>query len=100
MGLLLSNTLAMEVTVRTTKILSLSIPPELLRQAERIAKEEGRTKSELFREALRRYVEERRWRALQRYGATQIRRLRLTEADVERAVDEIRRPAQRASRRR
>lgn len=90
----------MEVTVRTTKILSLSIPPELLRQAERIAKEEGRTKSELFREALRRYVEERRWRALQRYGATQIRRLRLTEADVERAVDETRRPAQRASRRR
>ena len=44
--------------MRTTKIVSLSIPPELLRQAERVAKEEGRTKSELFREALRRYVEE------------------------------------------
>ncbi|MBI3108812.1 MAG: ribbon-helix-helix protein, CopG family [Candidatus Rokubacteria bacterium] len=48
----------MEVTVRTSRVFSLSIPPELLRQAGRVAKEEGRTKSELFREALRRYVEE------------------------------------------
>lgn len=90
----------MEITLRTTKILSLSIPPELLRQADRIAKEEGRTKSELFREALRRYVEERRWRSLQQYGAAQVRRLGLTEAAAEQAVDEMRRPTKRASRRR
>jgi hypothetical protein len=37
--------------MRTTRILSLSLPPELLRDAERIAKEEGRTKTERFREA-------------------------------------------------
>jgi CopG family transcriptional regulator/antitoxin EndoAI len=96
---LLSITL-MEGTMRTTRILSLSIPPELLRQAERVAKEEGRTKSELFREALRRYVEERRWRALQRYGATQMRRLGLTETDIGRAVDESRRAPARAPRHR
>ncbi|PYN71497.1 MAG: hypothetical protein DMD97_27320 [Candidatus Rokuibacteriota bacterium] len=54
--------------MRTTRVLSFSLPPDLVREAERIAKQEGRTKSELFREALRRYVEERRWRALQRYG--------------------------------
>ena len=48
----------MEVTVRTSRVFSLSIPPELFRQAGRVAKEEGRTKSELFREALRRHVEE------------------------------------------
>jgi CopG family transcriptional regulator/antitoxin EndoAI len=99
MKVVLSITL-MEVTMRTTKILSLSIPPELLRQAERVAKEEGRTKSELFREALRRYVEERRWRALQRYGATQMRRLGLTETDIERAVEESRRAPARAPRHR
>ena len=90
----------MEVTVRTTKILSLSIPPELLRQAERIAKAEGRSKSELFREALRRYVEERRWRTLQRYGAAQMRRLGLTEADLDRVVEQSRRAPSRATRRR
>ena len=90
----------MEVAVPNTRILSLSIPPGLLRQAERIAKEEGRTKSELFREALRRYVEERRWRALQRYGADQLRRLGLTAANLDRAVEESLRSSDRAARRR
>ncbi len=69
--------------MRTTKILSLSLPPELLREAERVAKKEGRTKSELFREALRRYLQERRWAALRQYGAGQARKLGLSEADVE-----------------
>jgi len=59
--------------MRTTRVLSFSLPPDLVREAERIAKQEGRTKSELFREALRRYVEERRWRALQR-SAQEVRR--------------------------
>ena len=90
----------MGVAVPNSRILSLSIPPGLLRQAARIAKEEGRTKSELFREALRRYVEERRWRALQRYGADQLRRLGLTAANLDRAVEESRRSSDRAARRR
>lgn len=72
--------------MRTTKILSLSLPPELLREAERVAKKEGRTKSELFREALRRYVQEQRWRELQRYGAKQARKLRIKETEVERVI--------------
>jgi len=46
----------MEAPMRTTKILSLSLPPELLREAEALAKRERRTKSELLREALRRYI--------------------------------------------
>ena len=79
-----------EVGMRTTRILSLSLPPELAREAERVAKKEGRTKSELFREALRRYVQERRWRELQRYGAKQARRLGIREAEVGRLVEEYR----------
>ena len=77
--------------MRTTRVISLSLPPDLVRAAERIAKQEGRTKSELFREALRRYMDERQWRSLQRYGASRARRLRLIERDVERAVREFRR---------
>ena len=69
--------------MRTMKILSLSLPPELLREAERVAKKEGRTKSELFREALRRYIQEQRWTELRQYGAGQARKLGLREADVE-----------------
>jgi len=45
--------------MRTTKTLSISIGAAQLRQAERLAREESRTMSELFREALRRYQEQR-----------------------------------------
>ena len=76
--------------MRTTKILSLSLPPELLREAEALAKRERRTKSELLREALRRYIQEQEWRSLQRYGARRARRLGIRENEVERVVGEYR----------
>ena len=37
-------------------------------QIEKLMQEEGRTRSELLREALRRYVEEREIKSLYRYG--------------------------------
>ena len=76
--------------MRTSKILSLSLPPDLLREAERVAKKEGRTKSELFREALRRYIQEQRWAGLQRYGAQRVRKLGVKESEVERVIDAYR----------
>jgi len=75
--------------MRTTRVL-FSLPPALLLEAERIAKAEGRTKSQLFREALRRYVQERRWSELQQFGAEQARRLSLPEADVDRTIQDYR----------
>ncbi|MCK4554009.1 ribbon-helix-helix protein, CopG family [Candidatus Parcubacteria bacterium] len=45
--------------LRTTKLITISILPDLLKKAEKLAKEEDRTKSELFREALRMYIKER-----------------------------------------
>jgi CopG family transcriptional regulator/antitoxin EndoAI len=75
----------------TTRVRSLTLPSDVVREAERLAKQEGRTKTEVLREALRRYGEERRWRGLQRYGAGQARKLGVSEADVQRAVQEFRR---------
>ena len=43
----------------TRKLITISLPPPLLKKAEAVAEEENRTKSELFREALRFYVETR-----------------------------------------
>lgn len=76
--------------MRTTRVLSLSLPPDLFRAAERAAKKEGRTRSELFREALRRYLQEREWRELRRYGAIRAQRLGIREADVDRLIHEHR----------
>jgi len=47
--------------LRTTKIQTLSLPPEMVKQIEKLAKEEGMTKSELFREATRQYIKRKRW---------------------------------------
>jgi CopG family transcriptional regulator/antitoxin EndoAI len=69
----------------------MSLPPDLLKEAERLAKKEGRTKSELLREALRRYIEERKWQDLQSYGTRRARRLGAAAEDVERLVGEHRR---------
>ena len=45
--------------MRATKVYSITMPPDLAQQAERLARRESRTMSELFREALRRYQEPR-----------------------------------------
>ena len=75
----------------TTRVRSLFLPSDLVREVERLAKQEGRTKTEILREALRRYGQERRWRGLQRYGAGRARTVGVREAGVERAVQEFRR---------
>lgn len=41
---------------RTTVTYSISLPPEMAAELEEIRKKEHRTRSELLREALRRYV--------------------------------------------
>jgi CopG family transcriptional regulator/antitoxin EndoAI len=61
------------------------MPEEFFRQAEKLAKEENRTRSELYREAVRQYIETRRWQKLQRETAERARKLGITsEEDVER----------------
>ena len=42
--------------MRTTRIMSISLPPAMEKQVEKIRKEEHRTRSELVREALRQYI--------------------------------------------
>lgn len=78
--------------MRTTRTWTVSLPPSLVREAERAARQERRTKSELVREALRFYLEEQRWRKLQRRTALQAQALGIrTEEDVNRIVHEGRR---------
>ena len=79
--------------MRVAKTISITLPPELLLQAQELAQREHRTISELFREALRRYMQgDVAWREL--LGRTRARGQALgvtSEADVERLSDEYRR---------
>jgi metal-responsive CopG/Arc/MetJ family transcriptional regulator len=45
--------------MRTTNTLTISLPPAMVRQMEKVQKEENRTRSELVREAWRHYFESR-----------------------------------------
>ena len=51
----------MPTTPRKTKTITFSLPPEMAEQVQDLMREEGRTMSELIREALRNYMEEREW---------------------------------------
>jgi predicted transcriptional regulator len=45
--------------MRTTDTMTISVPPAMAKQMERVQKEENRTRSELLREAWRQYFERR-----------------------------------------
>jgi Arc/MetJ-type ribon-helix-helix transcriptional regulator len=80
--------------MRTAKTVSITLPPDLLAKAQELAQREHRTMSELFREALRRYMQggDAAWEALLTRTRAQGRALGIaTEEDVERLSDEYRR---------
>jgi CopG family transcriptional regulator/antitoxin EndoAI len=72
---------------RITKTITLSLPPEMADKIEELMKEEGRTRSELLREALRRYVEEQEWKKIYRYGERKAKEKGITEDQVEDIID-------------
>lgn len=72
---------------RTTKTITLSLPPEMVDKIEELMKEEGRTRSELLREALRRYAEEQEMKKNYRYGEIKARERGITEDQIEEMID-------------
>ena len=51
---------------RKSKTITFSLPPEMAEEVQRLMREEGRNMSELVREALRLYMEERELRRQER----------------------------------
>ena len=74
----------------TTKVITFSLPPEMAEQVREVMAEEDRTMSQLIREALRLYMDDREWRSLVRYGQRRAREQGIAPEDVERLVDELR----------
>ena len=72
---------------RTSKTITLSLPPEMVDKIEELMKEEGRTRNELLREALRRYAEEQEMKKIYRYGEIKAREKGFTEDQTEDIID-------------
>jgi len=83
--------------MRTAKTVSITLPPDLLVKAQELAMREHRTMSELFREALRRYMApDNEWEGFLARTRAKGQALGITsEADVERLSDEHRRQKRR-----
>jgi metal-responsive CopG/Arc/MetJ family transcriptional regulator len=78
--------------MRTTRVVSITLPPALFEQAHALAKAENRTMSELVREALRRYNFERDMAEIQAHMVSIADQTGVhTEEDVVRVVKEFRR---------
>jgi metal-responsive CopG/Arc/MetJ family transcriptional regulator len=77
--------------MRTTKVLSVTLPEPMLREAQEMARRENRTMSELVREALRSYRSKRRWDAIGVLGQASAEQMGLkNEEDVVRLIHEFR----------
>ncbi len=79
---------------RSTKVITVLVPPATAEDFERLAAQEGRNRSELFREMLdvyQAYTKTRTFESLQRYGAARAARRGIkTEKDVERLIRQAR----------
>ncbi len=65
---------AMQPNSRNTVTVTFSLPPETAQNLQQVAGEEQRTVSELLREAIRLYMEEREWRIEERRQRRRSRR--------------------------
>ena len=68
-------------TPRKSKVITFSLPPQMAEQVRQLMLEEDRTMSELIREALRLYMDEREWLRRERRQRGEARRNEQQEAE-------------------
>jgi len=74
---------------RRTRIVGFSVAPEIAEQVEELARQEGKTKSELFRDMLAAYRARREEEELFRLQAKMTRRARRDVPFTEREINKI-----------
>ena len=78
--------------MKTMEPLSFTFPREMVEKIQDLAKEERKTKSQLVRDAVNSYMQEKKWRNFQRKTALKARVLGISsEQDVDRIVSQYRR---------
>jgi len=78
--------------MKTSKTFSVSLPPELAEEIDKLSDQEGLSRSELTRLALRRYIKSNeRWKLLKKWGEKSAQKLNLNdERDVAELVEDFR----------
>ncbi len=77
--------------IRKRIAMTISLPPDIAQEYEKVAKMKGETKSQLFREMFVFYRQERleeEFFRLQKYGSKKTRGMKLTEKGIERLIFE------------
>lgn len=77
--------------MRTAKVISISLPPEMEEEVQELARDEHRTVSELFREAMRQYATQRFSRSARKSGRAYMKRTGMKPSDLNRMIKEDRR---------
>ena len=75
---------------RSTKTITFSLSPAVADRLDQLMKQQGRSRSELVREALLRYIEECEWRELTQYGERRAKALDIGPDHVSPLVEEYR----------
>ena len=70
---------------------TIQLPDGLFSEVEKTAKAEGRSIADVLSEAFKRYTDDQRWQRLVDRGEQRAKRNSITEADVPRLVEEVRR---------
>ena len=74
--------------MRTAKVISISLPPDMNEELVQLAKEERRSVSEVFREALRQYVASRAVAEVRRQARKVAKKKGIKPTDIARIVHE------------
>jgi len=73
----------------TLDAISVTIPKNLAEEVDQLAAIEGRSREALIEDAVRFWVRDRRWRAIQAAVSARAQELGLTEEDIEDLVDSV-----------
>ncbi|PIT98214.1 MAG: hypothetical protein COT71_01960 [Candidatus Andersenbacteria bacterium CG10_big_fil_rev_8_21_14_0_10_54_11] len=83
-----------------SEIVSVSLPKSLAEALRSATEQAGGSRSKLVQEAIEQYLWFKDWQDVQAYGVEQGRMLGIRPEDISRLIDEYRREAKKATRRR
>ena len=76
--------------MRTAKVVSISLPPDMNSDIQELAREERRSVSELMREALRQYIALNTWKKAQKQARKAAKKKDISPEDIQDIIDQER----------